>query len=306
MKALSVEAETALPAKAAADPQADPLLAASANGEHVIVPGVADLELQLLFEAVYRVSGFDFREYAPATVKRRVAERVRAEGVTTITGLLEKLLHDPPALRRFIDALTHNASSPFREPAFFTSFRERVLPRLRTFPHARIWVIGSGEDAYSLAILLREAEFYHRTRIYATDAGDSAIERARAGAFPSDLLDEYGRRYADAGGAKHFSDYVDVDGPLAAFKPGLRDQIVFAQHNLASDTSFNAFHLVVARNVIVHFNRTLAYRAHQVIFESLVRLGHLGLSSKETLRYTPHQHAYEELNETERFFRRVR
>jgi chemotaxis protein methyltransferase CheR len=282
---------------------AEPQVAPSLGG---VAGGYADLELQLLFEGVYRVSGFDFREYAPATVKRRVAERVRAEGVATITGLLERVLHDPPALRRFIDALTHNAGSPFREPAFFTGFRERVLPRLRTFAHARIWVIGSGDDAYSLAILLREAEFYHRTRIYATGAGETAIERGKAGVFPSELLEEYGRRYVEAGGARHFSDYVDVDGPTAAFKSGLREQIVFAQHNLASDSSFNAFHLVVARNVIVHFNRTLAYRAHQVIFESLVRLGHLGLSSKETLRYTPHQHAYEELPETERFFRRLR
>jgi chemotaxis protein methyltransferase CheR len=271
-----------------------------------VAGGYADLELQLLFEGVYRASGFDFREYAPATVKRRVADRVRAEGVTTITGLLERVLHDPPALGRFIDALTHNASSPFREPGFFIAFRERVLPRLRTFPHARIWVIGSGDDAYSLAILLREAEFYHRTRIYATDAGETATERGKAGVFPSELLDEYGRRYGEAGGAKHFSDYVDVTGSRAAFKPGLREQIVFAQHNLASDTSFNAFHLVVARNVIVHFNRTLAYRAHQVIFDSLLRLGYLGLSSKESLRYTPHQHAYEELSETERFYRRLR
>ena len=156
----------------------------------------------MLLEAVYRVSGFDFREYAPATVKRRVAERVRAEGLATISGLLERVLHEPPAMARFVDALTHNASSPFREPAFFDAFRERVLPRLRTFPHVRIWVIGSGEDAYSLAMLLREAEFYHRTRIYATDASEVAIERAKAGAFPAELLDEYAARYAEAGGQR--------------------------------------------------------------------------------------------------------
>jgi chemotaxis protein methyltransferase CheR len=269
-------------------------------------PAITDLELHLLLEAVYRVSGFDFREYAPATVKRRVAERVRAEGLTTISGLLERVLHEPPAMSRFIEALTHNASSPFREPAFFAAFRERVLPRLRTFPHVRIWVIGSGDDAYSLAMLLREAEFYHRTRIYATDAGDTALDRAKAGAFPAELLDEYGARYAEAGGARRFSDYVDVNGAQASFKPGLREQIVFAQHNLACDGSFNEFHLVVARGVITHFNRTLSYRAHQVIYESLIRLGYLGVSSKETLRYTPHQRAYEELDATERFYRRLR
>ena len=267
---------------------------------------VTDLELHLLLEAVYRVSGFDFREYAPATVKRRVAERVRAEGLATISGLLERVLHEPPAMARFVDALTHNASSPFREPLFFGAFRERVLPRLRTFPHVRIWVIGSGEDAYSLALLLREAEFYHRTRIYATDASEDALERAKAGAFPAELLDEYAARYAEAGGKRHFSDYVDIAGGQAVFKPSVREQIVFAQHNLASDGSFNEFHLVVARSVITHFNRTLSYRAHQVIYESLIRLGYLGVSAKETLRYTPHQRAFEELEATERFYRRLR
>jgi chemotaxis protein methyltransferase CheR len=277
-----------------------------ASGNGAASQAVTDLELHLLLEAVYRVSGFDFREYAPATLKRRITERVRAEGASTITGLLERILHDAPAMGRFIDALTHNAGSPFREPSFFTAFRERVLPRLRTFPHVRIWVIGSGEDAYSLAILLREAEFYHRTRIYATDASDAAIDRAKAGAFPAEMLDEYAERYAEAGGGKHFSDYVDVVGAQAVFKSGLRDHIVFAQHNLACDGSFNEFHLVVARNVMTHFNRTLAYRAHQVIFESLIRLGYLGISAKETLRYTPHQRAYEELDGTERFYRRLR
>lgn len=278
----------------------------SPNGNGAASPVVADLELHLLLEAVYRVSGFDFREYAPATLKRRIAERVRAEGCTTICGLLERVLHEPPAMGRFVDALTHNAGSPFREPQFFTAFRERVLPRLRTFPHVRIWVIGSGEDAYSLAILLREAEFYHRTRIYATDASDAAIDRAKAGVFPADMLDEYAERYAEAGGTRLFSDYVDVVGNQAVFKAGLREQIVFAQHNLVSDGSFNEFHLVLARNVVTHFNRSLSYRAHQVIFESLVRLGYLGLSSKETLRYTPHQRAYEEMEHTERFYRRLR
>jgi len=267
---------------------------------------VSDLELHLLLEAVYRVSGFDFREYAPATVKRRVAERVRAENVATISGLLERVLHHEPAMAHFVDAITHNASSPFREPAFFVGFRERVLPRLRTFPHARIWVIGSGDDAYSLAILLREADFYHRTRIYATDTSEVAIERAKAGAFPADLLDEYAERYVEAGGQRRFSDYVEIEGSHAVFKPGLREQIVFAQHNLACDGSFNEFHVVVARGVITHFNRTLSYRAHQVIYESLVRLGYLGVSSKETLRYTPHERAYDELEGTERFYRRLR
>jgi len=283
--------------------------ATASNGQgptNGVSPMVADLELSLLLEAAYRVSGFDFREYAPATLKRRIAERVRAEDVATITGLLEQVLHHPPALARFVDALAHNPSTPFREPQFFRAFVERVLPRLRTFPHVRVWVIGSGDDAYCLAILLREAGFSHRTRIYATLVGELALERAKGGSFPAVLLDEYAERYAEAGGTKHFSDYVDVAGAECAFKPGVREQIVFAQHNLATDASFNEFHLIVARNQMPQFNRALAYRAHQVLYESLVRLGYLGLSAKETLRYTPHQGAYEEIAGTERFYRRVR
>ena len=313
MEALSAKAGTALSAKAAeAQTPSAPRLGVGADGADAALPtngagaGVADLELQLLLEAVYRVSGFDLREYAAATVKRRVAERVRTEGVATITGLLERVLHHPEAMARFVDALTHNAGSPFREPHFFAAFRTQVLPRLRTFPHARLWVIGSGDDAYALSILLREAEFSHRVRIYATDASEAAIERAKAGVFPAELLDEYSHRYVEAGGARRFSDYVEITGTHGAFKPGLREHIVFAQHNLACDGSFNEFHLVVARNVVTHFNRTLAYRAHQVIYESLVRLGYLGISGKENLRYTPHQHAYEEVEGTERFYRRVR
>ena len=149
----------------------------------------------------------------------------------------------------------------------------------------------------------RERRSTERPEALDGPSGASPTQQRR---FPADLLDEYAARYAEAGGARHFSDYVDVDGARASFKPGLREQIVFAQHNLASDGSFNEFHLVVARGVITHFNRTLSYRAHQVIYESLIRLGYLGVSSKETLRYTPHQRAYEELDATERFYRRLR
>lgn len=305
MRTLSGKAEDALPTKASAKVEA--ALSSGVAPESITpAPAVADLELQLLLEGVHRVSGYDFREYAPATLKRRIAERVRAEGLATISGLLERVLHDPAAMSRFVATLTQSAGSPFREPSFFAAFRERVLPRLRTFPHVRIWVIGSGDDAYSLAIVLREAEFYHRTRIYTTDSSEAAIDRAKAGAFPADLVDEYAARYEEAGGTRRFSDYLQIADGQASFKPGLRDQIVFAQHNLACDGSFNEFHLIVARSVVTHFNRSLAYRAHQVVFESLVRLGYLGLSSKESLRYTPHQRAYEELVDSERFYRRVR
>jgi chemotaxis protein methyltransferase CheR len=271
-------------------------------------PPVTDLELGLLLEAVQRTSGYDFRDYSPALMHRRIQERVRAERVTTISGLQECVLHQPGAMARFVDAMTYNASMPFRDPVFFATFRERILPRLRTFPFVRIWVAGcgAGDDAYALAILLREADFEQRARIYATDASEAAIERAKFGILDADLLEDYESAYAEAGGARSFRDYLDVSGSVPSYRPMLRENIIFAQHNLATDGSFNEFHFVVARNVLSQFNRSLAYRAHQVLYESTVRLGYLGLGENESLRYTPHQRAYEGLEGSETFYRRVR
>lgn len=273
-----------------------------------VAPAVSDLELHLLLEAVARTSGHDFREYAPATLRRRITDRVRAENVATISGLQERILHAPGAIDRLIDAVTYNPSTPFVEPAFFTDFLERVLPRLRTFSHVRMWVAGCGgaDDAYALAILCREAGFEHRVRIYATDVSDSALERARNGRFPAADLDAVNARYLESGGQRRIADYVTVSGAEASYNPTLRENIIFAQHNLAVDGSFNEFHLIVARHVLGHFSRTLAYRAHQVIYESLVRLGYLGLGTNESLRYTPHQRAYDDVPGSDRFHRRVR
>jgi chemotaxis protein methyltransferase CheR len=267
-----------------------------------------DLELQLLLEAVNRVSGFDFREYAPALVKRRVADRLRAEDVGTISGLQERLLHVPGAMERFTEAVTHVPSSPFADPEFFAGLRAAVLPRLRTFPFVRVWIAGcgSGDDAYALAILFKEAAVGHRVRIYATDAVEAAVERARAGKLTARNLEEYQTRYAAAGGTRYFEDYIDRANGETAYRASLRENIVFAQHNIAVDGSFNEFHLVVMRHVLSQFNRTLAYRAHKVAYESLIRLGILGLGERESLRYSPHQRAFQPLADTDRFYRRVR
>jgi chemotaxis protein methyltransferase CheR len=286
------------------------IVARGADVPPIASQATTDLELQLLLEAVHRVSGYDFREYAPAVVKRRVADRVRGENVGTISGLQEAILHRPHAMDRFVDAVSFNPSTPFADPDFFADVRALVLPRLRTFPFVRVWVAGcgSGDDAYSLAILFHEAEVAHRVRIYATDATDAAVERARLGQLPAVELEDYQRRYAAAGGLGRFSDYVDLAGTQLTYRDPARANIVFAQHNLAMDGSFNEFHLILVRNALALFNRTLAYHAHQVIFESLVRLGILGLGGRDSMRYTPHQRAYESLPDTESgaFFRRVR
>lgn len=271
-------------------------------------PAVTDLEIQLLLEAMQRLSGHDFREYAPAMLRRRILERVRSEGVATISGLQERVLHEDGAMERLIDALTFNPSSPFADPAFFSEFLAHILPRLRTFPHVRIWVAGcgAGDDAYALAILCREAAFIERVRIYATDASETAMERARTGTIARGDLEEIQLRYARSGGTARFEKYLEPDGQRLRYTESVREKIVFAQHNLATDGSFNEFHMVVVRHALAKFNRVLVYHAHQVVYESLVRLGFLALGAKESLRFTPHQKAYDAVPETLDFYRRIR
>jgi chemotaxis protein methyltransferase CheR len=271
-------------------------------------PAVTDLELQLLLEAVQRVSGHDFREYAPATLRRRVLERVRSEGATTISGLQERVLHEPGSMERFVDALTYNPSAPFADPAFFTEFLTHILPRLRTFPHVRVWIAGcgAGDDAYAIAALCKEADFLERIRIYATDASELATERARAGIIPRSDLEEVQLRYSRSGGTGRVEKYLEPDGQQLRYAENLRSHIVFAQHNLATDGSFNEFHLILVRHVLAKFNRVLVYHAHQVIYESLVRLGFVALGAKESLRFTPHQKAYDAVPQTLDFYRRIR
>jgi chemotaxis protein methyltransferase CheR len=271
-------------------------------------PAVTDLELQLLLEAVQRISGHDFREYAPAMLRRRVLERVRAEGAATISGLQERVLHASDSMDRFVDALTFNPSAPFADPAFFADFMTHVLPRLRTFPYVRVWVAGcgAGDDAYALAALCSEAGFRDRVRIYATDASELAIERARAGTIARADLDEIQLRYARSGGTARFEHYVEPAGTKLRYAESLRQNLVFAKHNLATDGSFNEFHLIVVRHVLAKYNRVLIYHAHQVLYESLVRLGFLALGAKESLRFTPHQKAYDALAQTSDFYRRIR
>jgi len=270
---------------------------------------VADIELQLLLDAVYRYSGYDFRDYAHPTIKRRIAERVRAEGVRTVSGLQERVLHDLDALDRLIYGLSVNPSSLFRDPPFFVNLRSLVIPMLRTFPLVRIWVAGcsAGEEVYSLAIALDEEGLYDRCRIYATDVSDTVVEQAKSGRLAVDSMRDATERYLEAGGRGRLSNYLtDENGTIAVVDPALRNNIIFSTYNLASDSSFNEFQLIMCRGVLSHFNKSLVYRAHQVLLESLVRFGYVGLGPKESLRYTPHERCYEEVAGTDCIYRRVR
>jgi chemotaxis protein methyltransferase CheR len=266
------------------------------------------LELQLLLEGVYRQYGFDFREYAPASLKRRVWRRVQAERAGTIAGLLALVLHDADVMERLLLDLSINVTSMFRDPTFYAAFREQVIPALRTYPFTRIWVAGcsTGEEVYSLAILLQEEGIYDRTRIYATDINEAVLERARDGVFPLDKMQEYTENYIRAGGKRSFSEYYLAKYEGALFDRSLTDNVVWAPHNLVQDRSFNTFNTILCRNVMIYFDRALQTRVHRLFYDSLEHLGILALGHKESIRFTGIEDAYEELDVQEKLYRKVR
>jgi chemotaxis protein methyltransferase CheR len=266
------------------------------------------IELQLLLEGIYRQYGFDFREYAPASLKRRVWRRVEVEGTRTISGLLERILHRPEVMERLLLDLSINVTSMFRDPTFYASLREKVVPLLRTYPFSRIWVAGcsTGEEVYSLAILLAEEGLYDRTRIYATDINEAVLEQARAGVFPLEKMREYTENYIRAGGKRAFSEYYLAKYEGALFERTLTENVVWAPHNLVQDRAFNEFNLILCRNVMIYFDRSLQNRVHQLFYESLERLGILALGHKESIRFTGFEDRYQELDVQEKLYRKVR
>src|SRR5919202_6684026 len=252
------------------------------------------IEIELLLEAVYRRYGFDFREYAPASLKRRLWRRVFGEKLETISQLTDRLLHDAAAMERLLLDLSINVTSMFRDPSFYAALREKVVPQLRTYPFTRIWVAGcsTGEEVYSLAILLHEEGLYERTRIYATDINETVLQRARTGVFPLDKMREYTRNYIRAGGNGVFSDYYVAKYDGALFARSLIENVVFAQHNLVSDRSFNEFNVILCRNVMIYFDRPLQNRVIDLFHDSLEMFGVLGLGHKESLKFTKYAARY--------------
>jgi chemotaxis protein methyltransferase CheR len=271
----------------------------------------ADAELEdfrLLLETVHDRSGLDFREYAFSSLRRRVARAVTDARASSIADLHMRLKGDGGVLNTLVRTLTVHTTAMFRDPAFFRVFRDRIVPLLRTYPFIRLWVAGcsTGEEVYSLAILLREEGLAERCRIYATDVSDAVLERARAGIFPLSAMQEYSRNYQLAGGKVPFLDYFTADSESAVFQRQLRDNVVFGTHNLVSDASFNEFHVILCRNVMIYFRRQLQERVHRLFYDSLVTLGYLGLGRSEAVRFTAQASSYEAVDARERIFRKIR
>lgn len=274
---------------------------ADAHGE------VEELEIDLLVEGIRRRWGFDFRDYAEASRRRRILAHLAAENTPTVTDLLARVLHDGEAMERLLSTLTVHTTAMFRDPTFYVALRSQVVPALRTYPFIRIWCAGcsTGEEVHSLAIALAEEGLLERSRIYATDLSPAVLDRARSGVYPLGAMKEWTANYLAAGGTATFSDYYVARDQHALFSPALRANVVFAQHNLVTDASFNEFHVILCRNVMIYFNRQLQERVHELLHASLARLGYLVMGRKESLRFSGHEGAYETVSETERIYRRT-
>jgi chemotaxis protein methyltransferase CheR len=266
-----------------------------------------DIEVQLLLEKIYSYWGSDFRNYAFSSLKRRIQSFIYSEGLFNISQLQEKILDDKAFLDKFVLNITVNVTSMFRDPSFYIAFRNEVIPLLRTYPFIRIWHAGcsTGEEVYSMAILLQEEGLYQRCRLYATDLNEKVLLKAKSGIFSLKLMQNYTKLYIQSGGKKPFSEYYTAAYENAIFRTYLRENIIFAQHNLVIDSSFNEFNVILCRNVLIYFNQNLQNHVHKLFYHSLSSFGILGLGKQESIRFTPYEHKYQELVNREKLYRRV-
>ena len=271
-------------------------------------PDLEQIEIELLLEGIYQHYGFDFRSYAYASIRRRLWKRIEAEGLSTISALQDRVLHDSDLMERLLLDLSINVTAMFRDPGFYRVFRDQVVPTLRTYPFIRIWHAGcaTGEEVYSMAILLEEEGLYERSRIYATDINEVVLQKAKSGIFPLDRMQEYTENYIAAGGKRSFSDYYLAKYDGALFHPSLTKNVVFSQHNLVTDRSFSEFNVILCRNVLIYFDKTLQARVLTLFYDSLAMFGVLALGSKESLRFSPCEECYEQINGPEKIYRKVR
>ncbi len=265
------------------------------------------LEIELLLEAIFRHYGFDFRSYAFSSIRRRIWKRINAEELPNVTSLQERVLHDPQVMERLLLDLSINVTAMYRDPGFYREFREKVVPLLRTYPFIRIWHAGcsTGEEVYSMAILLEEEGLLGKSRLYATDINEVVLQQARAGIFPLERMQEYTENYIKAGGKRAFSEYYVAKYDGALFNPSLTEHVVFSQHNLVTDRSFSEFNVILCRNVLIYFDRSLQAKVHRLFYDSLVNFGILGLGGKESLKFSQYEDCYEQIS-SEKIYRKVR
>ncbi len=270
-------------------------------------PEVDEIEMRLLLDAIYSRYHYDFRQYASASLKRRLSQALARMHCATISALQEKILHDPLAFPQLLEFLTVQVSDLFRDPEVYLCLRREVVPVLATYPSLKIWVAGcsTGEEAYSYAILLAEEGLLERTLIYATDINEESLTRARSGIYPLERVKQFTINHRESGGKGSLSDYYHAAHDNAVMASTLRDRITFADHSLATDSAFSEVQLISCRNVLIYFDRELQDRAIGLFHEALCHRGFLCLGTKEALRFSAHAKCFDEFLGAERIFRKV-
>jgi len=267
---------------------------------------IQNIEINLLLEAIFQKNGYDFRNYSKAHIRRRILHRLAASQLKNISAMQHKLLHDQQFLNELLDDLSINVTEMFRDPSFFLGVRKLVVPRLGTYPFIKIWHAGcaTGEEVYSMAILLIEEGLYKISQIYATDISAGTLAKAKSGILTKDSVKLYTSNYQKAGGKKSFAQYYTARYEFAKLKNSLKENITFAEHNLVKDSVFGEMNMIICRNVLIYFDKSLQDRAIKLFFESLCPGGFLCLGSKESLQFSSFADEFEVIDKKEKIYKK--
>ncbi len=265
-----------------------------------------NLEIDLLLEAIFIKYGYDFRNYSKAHIKRRLLFRLSTSNLKSISEMQHKVLHEADFFEVILRDLSINVTEMFRDPGFYLALRKEVVPVLKTYPYIKVWHAGcsTGEEVYSFAVLLKEEGLYDRTQIYATDFNRNVLDIAKKGIYPIDRIKEFTANYQSAGGTQSFSDYYMANYDSVIYDQSLKKNMVFAEHNLVTDSVFAEVNLVICRNVLIYFNKELQNRVINLFYDSLINGGYLGLGSKETIQFTSKIDKFEVINKEEKIYKK--
>lgn len=265
-----------------------------------------NIEISLFLEAIFQKYSYDFRDYSKAHIKRRILYRMSTSNYNSISEMQHEVLNDDVFFEQILKDFSINVTEMFRDPSFYLKFREEIVPILKTYPYIKIWHAGcsTGEEVYSMAIILKEEGLYERSQIYATDFNQTVIRKAKDGIYPINKIKEYTYNYQKSGGENSFSDYYTAKYDSVILNPDLKQNIVFADHNLVSDKVFAEVHLVVCRNVLIYFNKQLQEKVFQLFSESLIPGGYLCLGSKESIRFSESYNQFETIADQEKIYKR--
>lgn len=268
--------------------------------------GNEDIEIQLLLEAIYLKYGHDFRSYSKAHIKRRVLRRLSVSRLSDISEMIHRLLYDKAFFEIILKDFSINTTEMFRDPSFYISFRNEVIPILKTYPFFKIWHAGcsTGEEVYSMAILLKEEGLYERAQIYATDFNETVLQKAKEGIYPIDRIKEYTYNYQQAGGTSSFGEYYVAKYEFAIMDEYLKNKVIFADHNLVTDGIFGEMNVIICRNVLIYFDRELQNKVIKLFHDSLGHGGILCLGSKESIRFSSCLEKFESIDEKQKIFRK--